>query len=295
MKEHRTTKGKIGGNGVWWAGTLVAALAGAPGCADHVQSTVAVCPCDRGVCCSSGVCAADENACTQATSALSLESAGHWTGYIENDTLMSGSDALDLTLQAASDGTLSGQIILGSGTAPAPATDGSVGWPAGYTLQGFEPLHIGVIEGFGYTATNVRWTALRLRFEINLGEPWGPWCHLQQPYTWAPGNTTCVPDGGFGGDFEEPQPQGQCSVTDASGTSTPTDCYKLLLCQPESSACDCTDAGCTGGTTLSVAFDVALSGDEGSGSLVDVPDKVPGANDVTVLGSHNVRLIRASN
>lgn len=55
-------------------------------------------------------------------------------------------------------------------------------------------------------------------------------------------------------------------------------------------------AGCTAGTAMSVAFDVALRGDEGSGSLVDGPNQIAtNSSSVTVLGSHNVRLIRASN
>ena len=53
------------------------------------------------------------------------------------------------------------------------------------------------------------------------------------------------------------------------------------------------EAGCSAGTEFSVAFDVALRGNDGDGSLNDVP----GGDDVDhmVLGSHNVRFIRASN
>src|SRR5947209_4042030 len=63
-----------------WAAILLALPPAVAGCADHVQSSLATCPCSQETtCCSSGVCAASESACGQATSALSNESAGHWT------------------------------------------------------------------------------------------------------------------------------------------------------------------------------------------------------------------------
>jgi len=64
------------------AGLLALSAAAASGCADHVQSEVVACPCNTGICCASGVCAANENACEQATQGLSAESTGHWTGYV---------------------------------------------------------------------------------------------------------------------------------------------------------------------------------------------------------------------
>src|SRR5438270_13792857 len=54
-----------------WAAILLALPPAIAGCADHVQSSLATCPCSQGTtCCSSGVCAADDSACEQATSAL---------------------------------------------------------------------------------------------------------------------------------------------------------------------------------------------------------------------------------
>ena len=297
MKEHRATKGKTAENGIRWGATLAALLAGASGCADHVQSAVAVCPCDQGVCCTSGVCASEQNACEQATQALSSESAGHWTGYIENHNLASGSDALDLTLTETG-GSLSGQIILGQGTVPAPATDGTVGWGTDFLSpapwqDNIARDNIGVMEGFAYHVSNVRWTALRLRFEIDLGEPWGPWCRLQQASVlWTDPTflASCIPTlGGQVGPYPD------CAVADSSGfSSIPIDCGKMALCWPNSGACTCTDSACDAGKTYGLTFDVALRADEGDGSVADRESSstfpIP-----TILGSHNVRLIRASN
>jgi len=251
------------------------------GCADHVQSSLATCPCSQGmVCCESGVCAADESACAQATSALSNDSAGHWTGYVENFAFASGSDALDLTLTAGSDGSLSGQLILGMGTMPPPATDGTVGWPSGQFSFDSLGLPLGALEGYGYHLNNVKWTALRLQFEIDIAEPWGPWCRLQNS-----SDSACVQvHGGYG--------------TNAGECFTPTgmqqvDCGLVYLCA-DADVCVCSPAGCDAATAPIYQFDVALRNNDGDGSVVD--NRTPG---VTLPGqmpaTHNVRLIRASN
>jgi hypothetical protein len=277
----------LSGRWAWWAAALLAlsSAAAGGGCADHVQSAVVTCPCDTGVCCTSGVCAANENACEQATQALSSESAGRWTGYIESFTFPSGSDALDLTLQSETDGTFSGQLVMGAGTMPPPPTDPNVGWPPppySYAHQG--PL----LEGAVYHVVNLRWTALRLRFDVLVLQPWGPWCELQSSYVdgfevLPSGNQPlygCAPPA----DAYESQGSGHC-VRVHDGERTPVDCDWLSLCS--SAVCECDAQGC-GETTLlnplnSMSFDVALRGNLGDGTVGGL------------ITDHNVRLIRASN
>src|SRR6185436_3054232 len=77
--------------------SLIAAVAGATGCVDKVNTAVLSCPCASGyVCCESGVCATEQNGCPAATAALSASVAGRWTGYVEN--LAGGDDAVSITI-----------------------------------------------------------------------------------------------------------------------------------------------------------------------------------------------------
>jgi len=266
-----------------WGLALLALSGTAIGCADHVKSAVVTCPCDRGICCASGVCADDETACGAATQALSSASAGRWTGYIENFTFASGSDALDLTLHVEDDGSLAGELIMGQGPAPAPPTDPNVGWPVGVEQPGFWQPN--PVEGLAYHLTNVRWTALRLQFDLNLSEPWGPWCEMQTSYDIREvGGVTyenpwrCTPEDGWVGSGEE------CFQRVSADPSVPKvaiDCNKAALCGHEQ-PCHCTADGCAVATKPSASFDIALRGNDGDGSETALDE------------SHNVRLIRAS-
>jgi hypothetical protein len=279
--KRKRTRIRANRNGQWLEMAAVAALLGgaAAGCADHVQSQVLSCPCDQGICCSSGVCAADENSCTQATAALSMQASGQWTGYVENFMFPSGSDQLKLTFQVASDSSLTGQVVLGTGTPPAPATDGSVAWPANYfsstrTVDGGLFRTVSLMEGFSYQAMQSEWTARRLSFTVAFGEPWGPWCRLQTAMDYGQG-WACAPGGGTIQD-------GQCIVDTAQG-SVPLDCGVVNLCVPQLGFCSCTAAGCDGARTTSMSFDIALRSDDADGSIA--------------LGgqTHNIRLVRAAN
>jgi hypothetical protein len=273
MTEWVATKGIAKLRGVACAAAMLGLFAAGEGCADHVQSAVLACPCDQGICCASGVCAADQSSCEQATQALSSESAGHWTGYVENFAFPSGADALDLTLNVETDGSLSGRMIFGAGTVPAPPTDGTVAWPPNLNLNFI------LMEGVAYHVTNVKWTARRLQFQVAEREPWGPWCQLQEPHMWAPGWWECGPNAGFG-----PGGQGGCALDYPSGPVS-VDCDWLHLCvqlYPEET-CACSESGCDASPQTSVALDIALRGNDGDGSIGGVTN------------AQNVRLIRASN
>ena len=265
---------------------LLALSSAAAGCADHVKSQVVTCPCDRGICCASGVCADDQNACEGATQALSSASTGRWIGYVENYAFASGSDALDLTLHVEADGSLAGELIMGQGVVPAPPTDGTVGWPDWTRNVIFNGIK--TMEGFAYRLINLRWTALRLQFDVSVSEPWGPWCRLQTPYDpeqFIPGSGgqipwQCSPPGNRFADFNS----GVCYVdfsVDQSAGRVPVDCGWFWLCGGEI-PCGCTADGCDASDKRRMSFDIALRGDEGDGSTT-YPQ-----------GQSNVRLIRAS-
>jgi len=270
-----------------WGAALLALLVAGSGCADHVQSTIVACPCSQGVCCASGVCAADESTCEQATRALSSESAGHWTGYTESIAFASGSDAIDLSLHLEADGSLAGEVILGAGTPPPPPTDGTIGWPVGSFSPDDLDGPFGLLEGVPYHVQNVEWTALRLRFETILSEPWGPWCRLQSSFQWNvdPPAWSC---GGTNNSSTQLNPL-RCVTGQSASTLMEVDCGWLSLCS--SPACACTATGCDQGTEKGFAFDVALRGNTGDGSIRDEHPTLDG----TLRPAYNLRLIRASN
>jgi hypothetical protein len=297
----------------------LAAAALAPGCAKHVSVNAQPCPCADGfVCCPSGICATATDACDQATSALSTQARGQWSGYVENYSgLASGSDTLKLAFDVADDGTLTGRVTLGDAAPPAPATDGTQIWPPGLSADDAEFAAGKPIEGFVYTAREIRWEARRLRFAIALTEPWKPWCELQRPYDWddpalQPPSVTNNDDagpltdaGGVGvppdADDAGPSPDAGAEPTSTgTGGHTPdwhcvrhdTDNVGIMwLCLASGYPCTCDATACTAAgldpddvrtQAREMTFDLVLTGDAGDGSLA--------FEDVT----NNVRLVRAS-
>jgi hypothetical protein len=282
---------------------LIAGTVFVAGCVDKVDTAVLSCPCATGyVCCESGVCATEQMGCAAATAALSATVAGHWTGYIEN--LAGGDDAVDLTIAVASDGSLSGQVTIGSGTPPAPATDGTVGWPASID-QGLDTVPPTHLSGFAYTATDMSWLAKRLKIRVPTYEPWEPWCALQQSYP-TPDGYRCYP----AGNFMSLGAAGNCQIdTDPTMTTDPLvaiGCTQYAMCDtvracncpnPPScncggnGVCECDATGCHAGSTwMSVPigswFDLSFHGNDGDGSV---------ALGLGGQDRYNVRLMRAPN
>lgn len=289
---------------------LLAGTAGAAGCVDRVDTAVLSCPCASGyVCCESGVCATDATGCSAATAALSASIAGQWTGYIEN--LAGGDDALRIDIVVGDDGELSGQVRIGSGTPPAPATDGTLPWPASID-HGIDTVPPTYISGFSYTAHDMSWHAKRLKILIPNHEPWQPWCALQQTHA-TPDGYRCYP----GGDFQFSDLGMTAPKLDAAGNcliDTDTDpdvvvlasigCGQYAMCDTVK-ACVCTSSGCNcggngvcecdatgchaGSTWMSVPIgywlDLAFDEPDADGSL----NLSAGGNEL-----HNVRLMRAS-
>ena len=186
-----------------------------------------------------------------------------WTGYVENFQFPSGSDAIKVSFAYDPSGQVVGQVILGSGTPPPPATDPNVGYPTGYI--GYNVLFADT-EGFPFSIVGGSFASHRLRFATEGTEFWSSWCALQTPP--ADGSDGCLPNfvsATFGAD--------SCSITTANGAMSAVDCTKWYLCEgmvgfSSASVCLCTPTGCIprpGRSTLS--FDMFLADDTASGSV----------------------------
>ncbi len=187
-----------------------------------------------------------------------------WTGYVENYTFPSGSDVIKLSFAYDSNGQAVGQVLLGNGTPPPPATDPNVGYPPGFT----GPFLPNEIEGFAYSMVGGTFAASRLRFTIEGSEPWAGWCALQTPP--SDGSSGCLPN------FSSAEMGGtQCSYTTSSdGPTIVVDCGKWYLCYgplaiPGGFMCLCSSAGCGAQPgLLSTSFDMFLANGAASGSMV---------------------------
>jgi hypothetical protein len=247
---------------------LATTAAGFSGCADRVSAKASPCPCAVGnICCSSGQCAVDQVGCDQAVLALRTQAAGTWTGHLENFTFASGSDAIEISISVAADGTTSGHITLGTGPVPPPPTDPNVGWPADLTSDDASAKIYPALEGFPYNADSIHWEADRLKFVIDRYSPWQAWCQLQtEVFPSSAGGTgyACAPDGYFVRDD-----QGNCIVaaTSDATTGTPVNCVKYFpLCVGTPAICACNAGGCSATHAPDVSFDIALRNGEGDGS-----------------------------
>jgi hypothetical protein len=186
-----------------------------------------------------------------------------WTGYAENFQFPSGSDAIKFSFAYDPSGQVVGQVILGSGTPPPPATDPNVGYPPGY--NGFNVLFADA-EGFPFSMVGGNFVFHRLRFAIEGTELWASWCALQTPP--ADGSDGCLPNFVSATVGED-----SCSITTANGKTTAVDCTKWYLCEgavgfSSASVCLCTPTGCIprpGRNTIS--FDMFISDDTASGSV----------------------------
>lgn len=180
---------------------------------------------------------------------------GVWYGYIE--AYERGiSDLVRLEINTT-DCTPTAKVIFGEDEAPAPATDGSVGYP-----QGDEAAALGGVafaDGFEYSAGELRITDRRIELVIESGELWTDWCALQTSYPW--GETYgCVPNWGYSMD------DGVCSQTSPQGETVERDCGQLELCTG-AAVCDCSESGCEAGVVGRATLDVAIEDDHLEGVL----------------------------
>lgn len=136
---------------------------------------------------------------------------GTWVGYFENFTFPSLSDAIRLSLTQNPDGSGNVSVVLGAGTAPAPPTDPNGIWPPDELRHPYE-----YVEGVAYDAYEVQWSAGRLKFVINIDEPWQAYCQLQTSYyVKSLDDYRCIP--GFQGGHPGPEGTFEPVITSADG------------------------------------------------------------------------------
>jgi hypothetical protein len=190
-----------------------------------------------------------------------------WTGYIENHTFPSGSDAIVLKFATDAKGVVAGSIVFGMGTSPRPATDPNVGYPANLLAGalGFGPGGGSgyVAEGYSYSFDGGSLDGQRLRFEVNLAQLWAGWCALQKPA--SDGSGGCLPNWGA---MANAQANMCAQFEPKTNNPVPVDCSKLFLCWGPGAVCSCPANTC-GVTTQGVdvaTFDVFVTDGTASGS-----------------------------
>jgi hypothetical protein len=189
---------------------------------------------------------------------------GTWTGYFENFTFPSTSDAIRLSLTQSSDGSGKVSVVLGMGTPPAPPTDPAADWPPSAAPIKPDPSSLdkvlgGYIEGFAYDAYEVRWTEDRLQFVINNFEPFRPYCQLQTSYLTTNAGYQCIP-GGSGGGSGLPDGGWMCEA----GNGQTVSCEQAFYCDQ---LCTCVAAGCGASVKNTTSFDITFSGTKGDGNV----------------------------
>lgn len=261
------------------------------GCSERLSPLTSPCPCATGyVCCESGICATSETSCEDATLALARESAGTWTGYLENFALRSGGDEVSISLSVSGQ-NVSGQVVFGTAQQP-PAPQPNMPWPPGSsddTVFG----EAGIVEGFVYQAREVRWLNRRLKFQIELAEAWQPFCDAvaTPPITLAEQTFVCPTQGvGITG-------SGECRVHLEPWTFSDTiqgvpvsdaDCAVLKKRCGPGQRCICDEVGCSA-LPGQLSVDVALRGDMGDGSMAG-----PSTGLDDPLPTTNLRLTRST-
>jgi hypothetical protein len=177
--------------------------------------------------------------------------AASWDGYAEAYSFSpDGSDHVHLTIDASGQGTLR----VGAGALLAPATDPTVGYPAGAFSSEVGPgppsgtpvSSLGLVEGFLYPVHAARVQTDRIQLGVVPTDLWTTWCGLQTPVV-AFGSNNDGGDVSYGCVANLPSSisgiGGTCSQLEPDGTNVAIDCGKLSLCQ-FGMACTCTAAAC---------------------------------------------------
>ncbi len=216
---------------------------------------------------------------------------GDFTGYFEDYMFPSGSDAVTMNLVVAADGaTVTGVVVFGMGSPPAPPTDPSVGYPPGYqessSSSGSGTGPQSVFEGYVYTGLGGTLGAGRLKLGVDNAEPYGAWCALEKSYPQGDGTYKCVP-GGACGTQSGAGPLGTCGIKPCldgggEGPLEAIDCGRANLCGLMGlGQCACTATGCARPTVATINFDMQLTPMHLDGSTAGLP---------TVPGNINVHL-----
>jgi hypothetical protein len=199
-----------------------------------------------------------------------------WNGSIDGVQLQDGSNRLSMTLSPATDGRVSGTLLLGDGALLQPAKDPNRGYPPGAMFSnGLVPL--GFFEGFPYPMADGSSTGSKLTFRVAEFDLWGQWCSLQTKTYLESTPASRTADGGAVYLCVPSEPSSvvdlppACSATDpATGNAIPVDCGKLGLCFHSAGPCDCTATGCSEMVTTDQAyinFDLVISGSHADGTI----------------------------
>jgi hypothetical protein len=214
---------------------------------------------------------------------------GVWTGYVDNVSDVSiSSDSIRLTLDHATDGTSQIHLVLGVKAPPPAATSATDIYPPGANI-GAGGASGQMVEGFSYTAHNVNWQPFgqesRLRFMINIAEPYAGWCQLQSSYAVNYGggaDYSCVPGNGGGTLTGVGADGGTCYASDGSGHMKAVSCAQLRMCAGNY-LCGCDQCGCD---QQGIAFGGVPSAGYGSYDILF---------DGTSASGNGVHLMRAAN
>jgi hypothetical protein len=187
-----------------------------------------------------------------------------WAGHFADHQLPNGSDALTMTLTFATDGSVTGTLLLGDGSVLQPPTDPNVGYPPGAPFSG-----VTAVEGFPYTILGGILSGSHLTFHVDEEEAWVKWCALQTSYlvyssdagTGTDDWYECLPSEGV-----EYAPTGCFQFDPVTNQMTPIDCGKLELCS--SGPCQCSATGCqVNGTWESyISLDLTLTDTKADGT-----------------------------
>ena len=195
-----------------------------------------------------------------------------WEGYVESYAVPgSGSDRVRIVFDSASgDGPRTGIVVFGTGPAPAPVSDPSVGYPPGESMPGGGPW-----EGFEYPIVSGSVIGSRVLVTVDLYSFWAVWCAYQPPVPVDVGGISyaCIPNVGLA-----IGPDG-CFLLPEGSAPIPIDCGRMFLCGLFGGRCACTASACGAAHGPVVTFDFHVVGSNGDGT-------------VDLSGLHNVRLVR---
>jgi len=217
-----------------------------------------------------------------------VEIDGESVGY----TFPSGSRDITIELLFDEDSFISGNVVFGAGTPPAP--EAGVSYPQGLDYGLSISQELPPVEGFAYElAEEVRdFGSEADEFASLTYDQFGAfaqWCPLQEPRANSDDHYTCLGFDGYGGTLTD---DGYvCSGTRPDGSRVNVDCNMVALCG-QGTPCSCSAGGCSQQPSPLLAF-VELTGDELTASfgqtMVDV-----GLPDATLETLKPLRLQRVA-
>ena len=186
-----------------------------------------------------------------------------WSGYLENATWPTGSDAIRLTFSQQGDGGVAGHAYFGTlSLFPAP-TDASVGYP--YPDDSHNVVQdVEMVEGFAYTLESASLVGGRFRATVYPREMQAVWCSLQSPFL-IPSEPDEIPL--YSCDAHENsvnQVDAGCLVG-----GDPVNCAIYHLCDGRGCTCNATRCGVVAPLPqFAMYFDIAIEGAYADGSLL---------------------------